>query len=309
MWKNLLQVGWRTVLFVVLFIAFAYVMARVFHPSMGAIPGPSGLIRAEFTTFCLPVIIATWVMARIERRSIWSYGLIDRARLGHFAWGAFWGFGCLSGLIGILVLTGHVAFDGLAITGTMAMRFAFEWLIAFLLVGVAEEMLLRGYLQQVLARGIGFWPSAILLSIGFGALHLGNSGEAIFGVVTAGLAGLVFCYSLWRSRSLWWAIGNHMAWDWAQSYFYGVPDSGAMVARHLFTTHPVGATWLSGGTVGPEGSIFALGALLADVVIIRLTLRPSPDGDPSGLTGNGEGRDEGARAQVDRIDGAQVGAD
>jgi membrane protease YdiL (CAAX protease family) len=309
------KILWRAPLFVVLVVGMVVLGGKLIGPYLraqtvlGAATGPRFMIIAELATFCLPVIIATWIMGRIEKRSGWSYGLIDRQGAGHFAWGAFWGFISLSGLIGVLVLTGHLAFDSVALTGGMAIRFAVEWAVGFLLVGLAEEMALRGYLQQVLARGIGFWPAAVLLSVGFGALHLGNAGETIFGVATAGLAGLVFCYSLWRSQSLWWAIGNHMSWDWAQSYFYGVPDSGSMVSRHLLVSHPTGATWLSGGAVGPEGSIFALAALVADVVIIRLTLRPSPDRDPGRLPGDGERRDERTGGQVDGVDGAGVGAD
>jgi membrane protease YdiL (CAAX protease family) len=310
-----LRIGWRVAIFFVLVVGMVVLAGRLIGPYLraqtvlGAATGPRFAIVAELATFCLPVVIATWIMGRIEKRSGWSYGLIDRQGIGHFAWGAFWGFISLSGLVGVLVLTGHLAFDSVALTGGMAIRFALEWAVAFFLVGVAEEMALRGYLQQVLTRGIGFWPAAVLLSVGFGALHLGNAGEAIIGVATAGLAGLVFCYSLWRSGSLWWAIGNHMSWDWAQSYFYGVPDSGSMVSRHLLVSHPMGATWLSGGTVGPEGSIFSLAALMADVLIIRLTLRPSPDRDPGRLPGDGERRDERTGGQVDRVDGAGIGAD
>jgi membrane protease YdiL (CAAX protease family) len=304
-----LRIGWRMLIFVALVAIMAFLMVRLGGVAASGTPGPRAFIVIELASLCLPVVIATWIMGRIEGRSGWSYGLVDRRGIRHLVWGAFWGFLSLSGLVGVLFLTGHLTFDGIALTGGVAVRFGFEWAIAFLLVGVAEEMALRGYLQQVLSRGIGFWPAAVLLSVGFGALHLGNSGEAIFGVATAGLAGLVFCYSLWRSGSLWWAIGNHMTWDWAQSYFYGVPDSGGMVARHLMNSHASGATWLSGGTVGPEGSIFALGALLADVIIIRLTLRPSPDGDPGRLPGDGEGRDQRAGGQVDRVDSARVGAD
>ena len=310
-----LRTGWRASIFFALVVAMAVLAGKLIGPylnaqaTLGAATGPRYMVVAELATFCLPVVIATWIMGRIERRSGWSYGLIDRQGIAHFVWGAFWGFCCLSGLVGVLVLTGHLAFDSVALTGGMAIRFAFEWAVAFLLVGISEEMALRGYLQQVLARGMGFWPAAVVLSVGFGALHLNNAGEALIGVATAALAGLVFCYSLWRSGSLWWAIGNHMSWDWAQSYFYGVPDSGSMVSRHLLVSHPMGATWLSGGTVGPEGSIFALAALLADVVIIRLTLRPGPDGYPGRLPGDGERRDERAGGQVDGVDGARVGAD
>jgi membrane protease YdiL (CAAX protease family) len=312
---NGLRAGWRALIFLALVVGMAVLAGRLIGPyltaqtALGAATGPRFTIIAELATFCLPVIVATWIMGRIEKRSGWSYGLIDGQGIGHFVWGAFWGFISLSGLVGVLVLTGHLAFDSVALTGGMAIRFALEWAVAFLLVGVAEEMALRGYLQQVLTRGIGFWPAAVALSVGFGALHLGNTGEAIIGVATAGLAGLVFCYSLWRSGSLWWAIGNHMSWDWAQSYFYGVPDSGSMVSRHLLVSHASGASWLSGGSVGPEGSIFALAALLADVVIIRLTLRPRPDSYPGRLPGDGEGRDERTGGQVDGVDGARVGAD
>lgn len=286
MGKNLAQVGWRALLFFGIVVVFAVLGGRLIGPTLqrmaaaGNATGPRFMVLMELATFCVPAIVATWVMGVIEHRSVWSYGLIDRDRFRHFVWGAVWGFVCLSGVIGVLVVTGHLAFDGVAITGTLAIRFAIEWGLAFLLVGVAEELLFRGYLQQLLTRGIGFWPAAILLSAGFGAVHLGNKGEGSFGAITAGMAGLVFCYSLWRSGSLWWAIGNHLTWDWAQSYFYGVPDSGAMVSRHLFASHPLGATWLSGGTVGPEGSIFAIAALLADLLIIRLTLRPTGDVAP-----------------------------
>lgn len=234
-------------------------------------PGPRLFIVGELATFCVPVFLATWIMGLIERRSAWSYGLADPRAIRHFLWGAFWGFVLLSGIVGLLVVTGHLSFEGTALSGTTALRFAIEWAIGFMLVGIGEEMAFRGYLQVALMRSVGFWPAAILLSLAFGALHMVNAGEGLIGELTAGLAGFVFCYSLWRTGSLCWAIGAHMSWDWAQSYFYGVPDSGGMVSRHLLISHASGTTWLSGGTVGPEGSIFAFLALIAFVVVLRLT--------------------------------------
>jgi hypothetical protein len=77
---------------------------------------------------------------------------------------------------------------------------------------------------------------------------------------------------LWRTGSLWWAIGVHTSWDWAQSFLYGVADSGLMTQHHLLATHPVGKPILSGGTTGPEGSIFAIVVLCLVAVIILLTL-------------------------------------
>ncbi len=83
---------------------------------------------------------------------------------------------------------------------------------------------------------------------------------------------MVFCLSLWRTGSLWWAIGFHTSWDWAQSFLYGVADSGIIAQHHLLATHPAGKSLLSGGATGPEGSIFVLAILTLIAVIILFTL-------------------------------------
>jgi membrane protease YdiL (CAAX protease family) len=86
---------------------------------------------------------------------------------------------------------------------------------------------------------------------------------------------MVFCYALWRTGSLWWGIGFHATWDWAQSYLFGVADSGNISVGRLFITHPQGKTILSGGADGPEGSLFASLALLFTLGAIHLASRGS----------------------------------
>src|SRR5260370_39366543 len=158
------------------------------------------------------------------------------------------------------------------------------------MVALVEESLPRGYLQYTLARGLtgfykwafkslpsrafGFWTAALVLSVLFGLGHGSNPGESPIGLLSAGLAGLVFVLSLWRTGSLWWAIGFHTSWDWAQSFLYGVADSGTMIQFHLIGTHPVGKPLLSGGATGPEGSVFILPILALIAVTILFTLSP-----------------------------------
>jgi hypothetical protein len=45
-----------------------------------------------------------------------------------------------------------------------------------------------------------------------------------------------------------------------------------MVQHHLLSNHPVGKPILSGGTAGPEGSIFILAILALIAVVIVFTL-------------------------------------
>ena len=92
--------------------------------------------------------------------------------------------------------------------------------------------------------------------------HIHNAGETATGLAAVFLAGVVFSYALWRTGSLWWGIGAHMAWDWTQSFLFGVPDSGILSAGRLFQTHAMGPAWLSGGVDGPEGSVLVIPALL-----------------------------------------------
>jgi hypothetical protein len=122
------------------------------------------------------------------------------------------------------------------------------------LVGIFEEFLFRGYAQSTLASGIGFWPAAILLSGAFGALHLPNPGEGWVGALSVMLFGLFACFTLRRTGSLWFAIGMHAAGDYAETFLYSVPDSGMLAKGHLLNSTLHGPRWLSGGTVGPEGS-------------------------------------------------------
>jgi uncharacterized protein len=283
-----LRAFWSVVLFAIVLVAAVFLVVIVGAGAamvLGVAPTDRFFLAATMSPpvvavssypFGVAVLVATIVMARAERRSLWSYGLARRRVFGLFAAGAGWGFLALSTLIGLLALTGHITVGGPTNPPLVALRFAAEWAAAFLGVGLFEETLARGYLQARLSRAIGFWPTAILLSILFGAGHYSNGGETATGLIGAGAVGLVFCYSLWRSGSLWWAIGFHAAWDWAQSYFYGTHDSGLGAEGALLTSHPAGASWLSGGSVGPEGSVLVFVILIAVALVIRWTLTPPP---------------------------------
>jgi membrane protease YdiL (CAAX protease family) len=297
-----LRAGWSLFLFIAMFAALAFCANRIGHklhapdPS-SAKPGyeisPLFGVVAEAIPF-LMIVFLTWIMSKIERRPMSVYGLGDSRKLSHFLAGLAWGIVCLSVLILTLLKSGFLVIERRLLFGGDILRYGALWLLGFLLVGLLEEYMTRGYVQYTLTRGLagmyrwafktphskvlGFWTSALIFSILFGLGHGKNPGESPIGLLSAGLAGMVFCLSLWRTGSLWWAIGLHTSWDWGQSFLYGVADSGIMVQHHLLATHPVGKPILSGGTTGPEGSIFILGVLALITVIIFFTLPRTPYG-------------------------------
>jgi membrane protease YdiL (CAAX protease family) len=234
--------------------------------------------------------LATLAMALLERRRMRVYGINGRTWMNFFP-GAFWGLASVSLLVFALRGLHLLIFDGRALQGAAVYAYGGKWLVAFLLVGLFEEYSTRGFLQYTLTRGLmglgakiapqharaaAFWSAAVVMSVVFGLLHLSNAGETAPGIAMVFLAGLLFSYALWRTGSLWWAIGFHMAWDWAQSFLYGVPDSGQISAGRLFVTHPAGSAWLSGGVDGPEGSVLVLPTLLLVALVIRFTTRSAP---------------------------------
>ena len=136
------------------------------------------------------------------------------------------------------------------------------------MVGFFEEFAFRGYMQFTLTTGLGFWPAALITGVIFALAHRGNPGENWVGLVEIVLIALFLCTALRRTGSLWFAIGWHMAFDWGESFFYSTPNSGVHAVGHLFNASLLGSRWLSGGTVGPEASVFDLVVTVAGILLL-----------------------------------------
>jgi uncharacterized protein len=297
--KDGLRAGWSLLIFIAIIWGIAFCINFIGHklhvssPAPGAEISPLFGLLSEGIPFVL-IALVSWIMSKIERRPNSVYGFGDSRKLAHFLAGLVWGVACLSLLVLTLLKAGLLVIDSRLLHGSDILRYAGIWLLCLLLVALLEEYLTRGYVQYTLTRGLagiykwafktrhskalGFWTAAIIFSALFGLSHKSNPGESPIGLLSAGLVGLVFCFSLWRTGSLWWAIGFHASWDWAQSFLYGVADSGIMVQHHLLATHPEGKPILSGGTTGPEGSIFIIAMLALISLIIFFTLPKTHDG-------------------------------
>jgi uncharacterized protein len=268
-----LRAGWSILIFAalcaILIIGVQIFVGPLLHVNLNAPIGPMKGLAMELCQF-LPVVVATWVMARLERRPLLSYGYQGPARAIRFISGIVWGFLAISALILVLHHFGYLALEGRTLHGGAVLKYAGLWGIVFICVGFTEESLLRGYAQFTITRGVGFWWGMILLALLFGLMHRTNPGESPVGLASVVGAGLLFCLSLWFTGSLWWAVGFHAAWDWGQSYFYGTADSGMLAQGHLFREHPVGSALWSGGTTGPEGSVIVFPFLLVVGLLMAL---------------------------------------
>jgi uncharacterized protein len=259
-----LRAGWRLLIFIGLLVVLFGGVALVRGGPQGLRNAHKHLGEVTITPFLMGVsegvafailCLATLVMGRIENRKFSEYGLPWRQALGKDFW-----IGCLSGFLSIsatllaMFLLHRFRITGFALHGKAIFYALTGWAIAFLMVGLCEEFLNRGYLQYTLASGISFWPAAFVMSGFFALGHAFNPHETLAGVASVVLFGLLLCLFLQRSGNLWCAVGFHAAYDWGQTLF-GVPDSGIAPYHNLFNSAFSGPQWLTGGTVGPEASV------------------------------------------------------
>jgi len=218
--------------------------------------GPATLFFLREIRILLSFFFATWIMGSIEGRSIAEYGLPWRRMFGGRFWvGTLLGFASLTCLLLAMRLVGVFHFGTFALRGADVGKWALIYVVVFVLVALTEEFCARGYALYTLTMIAGFWPGAIVTAIVFGYTHSGNSGEDWIGLANVGLFGLLACLLLRRTGDLWMPIGLHMSWDWSETFFYGVANSGKTYPGQLMNSSPSGPALLSGGSVGPEGSV------------------------------------------------------
>ena len=278
--------GWRLLIYLMLCSACSIVLFRLLgrggseedHPAIATLFS-DGLL---FVCALIPALI----MGAAERRSLAHYGLPWRKALGANFWkGMLWGVGSLTLLLLVIASLGGFSFGRLQLHGERIFVFAVAWFAAYLAVALFEEFFLRGYTQFTLTSGLGFWPAAVITSLAFGSIHIFNQGESRVGAAAAACIGFFFVLTLRRTGDLWFAIGFHCAWDWGESYLFGVANSGIRSPGHLLSSTVHGPAWLTGGSVGPEGSVFVF-VLIAGLILLferthRRAMYPMPDRPPA----------------------------
>jgi uncharacterized protein len=285
-----LRAGWRLLIFMAILVVLglaamaalevlSFMLRGGRRAEAAALPLRIGF--REVAQF-LVVVLAAWIMSKIERRKPGVYGLpITKSALSRFATGyVAWGFLPLTLLLLAMRGLGVFSFGNISFRGTDALYWGAAWGLVFLSVGLLEEYLFRGYALYTLADGIGFWPAAIVLAVCFSGIHMFNGGENRIGIAGVFLFAIFGAATVRRTGNLWLAVGAHAGWDWGQSFFYGVSDSGLQVPGHLFNPTIQGPDWLSGGSVGPEGSVLTL--ILWTLMIVGVMLF-SPGAPPTGL--------------------------
>lgn len=276
--KNGIRAGWRFMIFVVIALAgsnlFQWLVLRLGYKTHHGWH-PLDFLVSDGTGF-IALLLAALIMAGIEGRKVGSFGLPVGGMFGARFWqGILWGGGTVAVLALAMTAAGGLRVSGLALEGRHLAGFALAWGVAMIVLGLFEESLFRGYPQITLASGMGFWPAAVLLSVGFGALHyFTKPHETLVDATSVALIGLFLCFSLRRTGNIWFAVGYHAAFDYAALIVLASPNTGMgtggeRAIGHLLRTTFPGPGWLTGGACGMEASVFIFPIILASFALFH----------------------------------------
>jgi membrane protease YdiL (CAAX protease family) len=127
-----------------------------------------------------------------------------------------------------------------------------------LFAAVSEELVFRGILFRWIEDFGGSWFALLVTSAFFGAAHLHNpNASPIAAIGIAFEAGIMLGAAYMLTRSLWFPMGIHAAWNFAQGEIYDIPVSGTKV-HGMVDAQLSGPPLLTGNGFGLEASLIAI---------------------------------------------------
>ena len=204
----------------------------------------------------------------IEKRSLESMGFTRKRPWLHYIIGLATGFLLISTTIGLGLLLGGFEYKGSCPSENLPM--VAVYFLGYMLQGLSEEVMCRGYLMISLARRQKLWVSIIVSALVFAALHLLNPGVSLLAVINLFLFGVLFSLYTLSNENIWGAAALHTMWNFAQGCFFGLSVSGLGECESIFRFSVTDNNFVSGGAFGPEGGIAVTIVTVLGICVILL---------------------------------------
>ncbi len=174
-----------------------------------------------------------------------------------------------------------------ALTGSLHVRFWLDpraWWLAGLnlatiaVLAMAAEIAFRGYPFRRLIDAIGPAWATIVISVVYGISATINQNSTYLSLLIAVAFSALLCTAWLRTHALWLGWGLHFAWIASLGVLFGLPVTGLPLAStdnlsSIIETRAIGAFWLTGGDLGPEGALVTPLLLFAAIVAVILVSR------------------------------------
>lgn len=213
----------------------------------------NSMLGSLFMTL-FPILGAILYIKVLEGRSMASMGFIKSGWWRHYLKGFGMGLAMCSVALLLALILGGV---GVSEAARPDMTLWLLTLLGFVVQGMSEEVMLRGYLMVSLAGRMPVWLSVAITALLFALLHGGNTGLTPLSLVNLVLFGIFAALFMLRYDNIWGIGALHSAWNFCQGNIFGVAVSGSGMGDTLlnFSVLEGAPRWISGGEFGLEGSI------------------------------------------------------
>lgn len=221
------------------------------------------------------LIVIVFLFCRfLQKRKLRTLGFVKKGMWKEYGIGLLVGFLFFSVCVGLGLLTGGLTFGG--ISPDFSIGIFVLYLLGFMVQGMAEEVLCRGYFLGSYARRYPVYAAVLANSLFFAALHLLNSGITVLAFINLTLFGIFASLYFLRRGNIWGIGAFHAVWNLVQGNFYGIKVSGMPLGNTFLVMNPVeGKDLLNGGDFGMEGSLIC--TLVYVVGIIWLLTRKNKE--------------------------------
>ena len=251
----------------------AYVLATAALAVTLSAPAVDAVQIAATGALTLLVVAVAGVL--VDRRRLSDFGFrVDREWWVDLAFGLLLGAVAMSLVFAVEYALGWVVVTGTFVGGALGFLPGFALVVVtFLVVGLYEEVLTRGYVLTNLAEGLRLeWPVAVSrpVAVGvatlassalFGALHAANPNATPVSVVSISFAGVLLAAGYVLTGELAIPVGLHVTWNLFQGAVYGFPVSGLDVGVAVVAVSQSGPRAFTGGPFGPEGGLVGVAAM------------------------------------------------
>lgn len=203
----------------------------------------------------------------IQKRKLRTLGFIKKGMLKEYGLGMLLGFAFFSVCVLLGVLFGGLKIEG--ISPEFSIGIFVVYLLGYMVQGMTEEVLCRGYFLGSYARRYPVYAAVLANSLLFASLHLLNSGISVLAFINITLFGIFASIYFIRRGSIWGIGAFHSIWNLVQGNFYGIKVSGTPVGNTLFTTQAIaGKSLWNGGDFGMEGSLICTIVLTCGIIFL-----------------------------------------
>ena len=167
----------------------------------------------------------------IQKRKLRTLGFIKKGMLKEYGLGMLLGFAFFSVCVLLGVLFGGLKIEGISPEFSIGIFVAY--LLGYMVQGMTEEVLCRGYFLGSYARRYPVYAAVLANSLLFASLHLLNSGISVLAFINITLFGIFASIYFIRRGSIWGIGAFHSIWNLVQGNFYGIKVSGTPVGNTL----------------------------------------------------------------------------